>query len=186
MEEDALDKEIASWKKACAEPAASRSNEPIEQLYHQSVRPLFDLLIKRHEQFNELFGECEILLDISGKGGPEEHTNCAFPYNRSEPESTWKAMEPYVNAFLKRIGITYQLKHFQREGINAFNQLVRLDVSFNNDGYLISSAVSHSGGSYGLKRLHTEQLKAEEIQTIVRIIVRYTFEGIKHACDEQQ
>jgi Fic family protein len=164
-EEDDLDKEIALWKNQLDHEITiiPKSDEIVGDLFKNSVIPLFDLFIKRNQQFDDLFLKNNIEYLLNHSKATEKHNEIGFLRRISDSS--------------RDIRIIYQLTGFSKDKLRNFDLSSAMSVVFNDFSYDIT--LSHLGNHPIIKKPYSENLTAKEITEIVDSSVKATFDEIK-------
>lgn len=174
-EPDDLDKELQQIElklKSQQEEVIKRSPELINQLFEQSIKPLSDALYEKLTKFNNFFSEFSIstFADGQGKNGDKEVLNTVLP-------------EYFKKDGVREVSINYQWGGFNRSGADTFWLSCSLNIRLDSFDYMIDIDQMPER-TPGKKKLYSQQLTSQEIETIVNNCSNKTLARMKQRYKE--
>jgi len=176
---DDVDKEIALFKKSLSdEPdALPKNNKDIFARYEDSIKPLFELFVKKHMQFEELFYESwvESYPDDRNGGQGLEHLDKSMEEMKKQL-GLWENEDQegrYEAPPVEVCSIHYHFSSFRKTGTNTFDIHVTILCGF------LAYEWQLFNGENVLSKFYSQPLSQDEIETFVRETVRNTFQEIK-------
>ena len=191
---DDFEKELALFKtqlKNVDDNVVLKSNEIIKDLYYNSFRKLFEQLIEKTKNIDEMFVEKEFInsqnetisrnqvlahFDSFFENLFEKQTN-SIEYSFGENEKPKK-----INVL--RLGIIY--KGFKYDGTNTFEQYTNIWIMFKEYSYVINDTNSFTENQFISKKLYTNPLSESEIKTIVYKLTKKLLVDIKTSIAKKQ
>lgn len=195
-EEDDLDKEISVFKKQLVknDKLVSRNNKDVSTIYINSIRPLFRFLLNKLTNFDDLFDERTVYnvfdfdkkdkllwyddlegfdeffdqviyyYKLSDKVDSDEHTDEEYDELR-----TLEYDEHRKDVHSLYLSVNY--KGFKNNGTNTFAAKSELYVFFNQYSYVVTKYGQNQDYDHFVKKLYTEVLTKEEIDTVVKALI---------------
>lgn len=189
-DEDDLYKEIQLWKKSLSDDkkVLKRDINLIREIYKNSIRPLLKLFIEKNEQFEDLFIEKSLIIwidsqtrhDISDLKSIDsffeysEYVNNDVPINENENFPMVFTLKEYSK--LTEFQFSIYFKGFKKNGVNMFDQRTELIFLFNEFVYSVNE---YRDRGFLLKKLYSEEITVIERESLVKDLVRKTFDNIK-------
>lgn len=190
LEQDDIDKEVALWKTSLntnESELQEKTDILITELYKTSIRPLFEMFIKKHKQFDDLFLKTETRNSIGsvGKMVPKLEffenwiklknlENGIKAENTNESTITSLLMDllekgtfaEYKNVgALREFSLTKNFLGFKKNGLNTFDEYNRITIKFEQYKYGIETEGSRISKSS--EKLYSQSYSQEEISAIV-------------------
>ena len=191
--EDDLDKEIELFKKQLVknDKLVSRNNPDIAKLYKSSIEPLFRSLLDKLSRFDDLFDKKAVSNAFDFKNSitmfddledfTEFFDKIIYLSNLSDKVNTGEhTQEEYTELMMLEldkvkevysIALNVSYVGFKNNDTNTFGARCELSIFFNDYSFKINShGQNHDEGNF-VKKLYTEVLTKEEIDTIVKTCV---------------
>lgn len=209
-EDDDLDKEISVFKKQLLknDKLVSRNNPDIAKLYKSSIEPLFQSLLNKFSQFDDLFDVKKIynLFDFSNRNvSPVESSLEDFDrffdkiliqarlddkVNHNEHTDDeydqLRMLQVDEPSLLHSIELRLNYRGFKNDGTNTFGAVNKLHVFFNEYTYIINTHGQNYDEDNLVKKLYTEILTQEEINTVVKTCVSDLLNRIKSSISNKK
>lgn len=175
-EPDDIDKEIALWKRQRPGEKGNvitKSYEVIEQLYNTSFSPMLDRLhAKLHTSFYDMFNAWDVFGYVNGGNNNRQ--------NKMQIDNFFRInilngdFDEFGKPRIENMWLDFDLKGFNRDGLNTFNAYYRLEIQFGEFKYHV-----RNGRKTLLEKLYSQSLAEEEIQLIIADAQKTIFEEIK-------
>jgi Fic family protein len=188
-EEDDLDKEIALFKKQLEkiEEFLPFSNNAAAQVYQRTLSTLFQSIIHRMSQFDELFAFKTIYNEIDRKSteaeGVEIFDDLFMEIDRRQNlRQDMDLIDLHFSDPIKdvhNINLRIVYNGFKNDGVNTFSEYYVLHIYFNDFNYVINDYGQNSDKNNLAKKLYTETLSSEEFKNILNQSVSKFFAKIK-------
>ena len=187
-EESDLDKKIALLKARLnqkEEVQSKKSLEVVQDLFRQSLKPLFEALEFKLSKFNEFFHSVNIDYGINDHKIPLKslqkiilQTYHRFSFRLSAEKEFNRAGE--VLESFKFIRMNYQGHGFKKAGTQTFNTYMDLGINFDDYKYVIISAGMDSNSNNPLiEKLYHQQLTAQEIKDLAGMLADQVYKNIE-------
>ncbi len=190
-EPEDFEKEIAVWKKQIKKQYAEvvqKSEQQIYKCYNEGLRQMFELLIERMNQFDDLFASKEVTGYINDSFQGTRNMGLNYINEKLDqlqnPQTTILLNDPSPHHDAARqidsLKIRCSYSGFRHDGTNAFNIFYELRVEFLQFIYQIQF------NQQIIKENHYSDFITNEIaQSIVRHCIKSTFEQIKSQIKNQ-
>ncbi len=175
-----LDKEIAVWKTQIINSrpeTVPKTNKLVFERYADSIKPLFQLFIEKHHQFDELFDSNNVVAfpnNVKGDMG-FEYLDEAIKRAMILQEKIDNDHEDVIDEeiHLEEFSIHYNYNYFKKAGINAFNQVAFLRCQFTQFEWELT------GNGIQLNKGYKQPLTSNEITDFINICLKTTFTEIQ-------
>lgn len=183
-EGDDIDKEIALWKNELDHDTKviEKNNEVLYELYKNSLKPLFELFLKKQRQFEDLFSQLTVNNLINTDIQPAQSIEYFEEYiNNLTIEDKSNIHQP---TDLRNMVLYIFFKGFTKDRLNTFDQQAIFTVQFSDYHYKIYPDPSQDGKP--MIKLYSEQLTEHEMKELVKESVQKTFESIKQSTENHK
>lgn len=192
-EEDDLHKEISIWKKQLVkkDEILPKSNYSIAEIYQRTLKSLFEKFLIQINSFDDLFAKKEITNRINSKHYKSKHLEHFDEFFQDIINRTKLTEDEISNLELKQIegvntiAIKLYYGGFKNDGLNTFSTYYDLHIEFNEYSYIINDNGQNDDKDNFVKKLYSELLTEEEINTIVKTTVSRLFDKIKTSVKKQ-
>jgi prophage maintenance system killer protein len=183
-EEDDLEKEIALWKNELNHDAKviEKNNSTIYEVYTHSLKPLFELFLKKHRQFEDLFSGLIVINSVNSQ--MQTVQNIEYFEKYMEDLATEDML--YADKPVDLVSMTLQLhfKGFTKDGVNTFDQRSELNVELSDYQYMIY--LNRHQRELLIEKLYSDRLTNNEMNELVKESVQKTFESIKQSTESHK
>ncbi|MFK7785893.1 MAG: Fic family protein [Crocinitomicaceae bacterium] len=190
-EDDDVDKEVLLFKQSLSSEEvelAEKSDAVICKTYTDSLRPLFELFIKKHNQFEDMFSNVstENVIDSSFRHCPKleffdawkesvELDNDAELAEILGPNEESEALDKI--RFVRSMKLRLDFRGFNKNGTNVFNDYSEIQVLFDQYKYSVVLGDDQKEDIY--EKFYTQSLSEKEKMDIVNTRVKAFLEKLK-------
>ncbi len=146
------------------EVKTERTNEITHQIFNSDMRPMFQEIINRLQQFEPLFKSRNIDLTIEGR----VHSNLK---ELLEKETDFHDFKNGIH----NMNLSYGLNGFRKVGVKTFNVSASLKITFHQFVYEISTQDNKTI----ISKLYHQHLSDDEMQTVSDVLGNMLLENIE-------
>lgn len=206
LEVDDIDKEVALWKSSLESHESSlieKSDEIIMEVYQKSIRPLFELFLKKHEQFDDLFLKTDEYnsIDNNTKSSIKlDFFESWLEFKRTQIEIIKKEsvnlsidteltqlhqMYHFSNVFeimnIREFQLQIRFFGFKKNGNNPFDDYSRITIKF--DQYKYGILTEPGSISKSSEKLYSQSYSNKEMNEIVNEKVKEFLSNLQSRVD---
>ncbi len=174
-QDDDIDKELELLKLEIRSKdkgeVLSRSLDSIKKLYFNSFRQLFELMLDKFTQFDDLFFEKTITArtnDIRSNDDPLIFFDSLFGKHHEHSQD-------FQTKAIRLLALEISYEGFRNDGVNTFGTWAYIQIEFEQYKYRVKS----NHGNHTLEKLYSEPLKSNEINQLVSGIKQEVVQHIK-------